>query len=128
MSSRCLSRHPAVAYLFLVRPMKPTSRRTLTIRLLTLELGPLVGALVYSYYHPRLVVVALCVYSLIALGNVCYSIRDGVVLEWFGRVCERKEEKIGFWVCVFIQASFPLLFLSVAIGAAATKTLVWPPR
>src|SRR5437764_15097803 len=106
----------------------PPSRRTLYMRFFLLEAGPLVGALAYSVYHPRQVVIALSVYALAALVNVALSIRDGVVLEWYGNVCNRKEEKIGFWVSIFVyQAAFPLVFLFIAIASIATGTLVWPP-
>jgi len=103
-----------------------TLERRLNVRTLALEIAPFIAAFAFSYFYPRYLLVALCVYSILALVSVSLSIRDGVVLEKYGLVCERDKEKFGFWFWVFWHAFFPLLILSVA--AMFPKTLVWPPK
>jgi hypothetical protein len=101
-------------------------RRRLNLRFLTLEIAPVIAALAFSYFHPRYLLVALCVYSILALVSVSLSIRDGVVQDRYGLIYERRKEKSFFWFYVFGHAFFPLLILSVA--ALFPRTLVWPPK
>jgi hypothetical protein len=102
------------------------TRAQLVKRLLFLELFPLIGAIAYGYCYPRYVLVALCVYALLALSSISISIRDGVVLEKYGLVCLRAKDRFGFWFEIAVRAFFPLLILSVAL--MSPSTLVWPPK
>jgi hypothetical protein len=124
----CLPRHPAVAYLHLVRSMQrqiPT-RAVLVCRFFALELIPFIGALTYSYFHQRTTLIALSVYSLFALTNASLSIKDGATLYPLSYVCERAKDPFGFWLGVFRSAGFAVLVLSFVI--AFPNALVWPPK
>jgi hypothetical protein len=120
----------AGAHLVLVRsmPRRNPTRAELVTRLFALEILPLVGALTYSYFHPRMLLIALSVYSVCALTNSFLSIRDGVALGVFGMREERTEDRYWFWYWVIRPALFPILILCIAIAAVATNTLVWPPH
>jgi hypothetical protein len=107
---------------------QPPSRAVLVARLFAFELIPFVGALAYSYFNPRTTLIALSVYSLSALTNASLSIKDGATLCPLSYVCERANNPFGFWVWVFRSAGFPVLIMCIAIVAAATGTLVWPPK
>ena len=114
-----LPRHPAAAYLCLVRPVK----RVLVIRLLALELGPMVAAIAVSAYSQRLMGPAFLVASGVIFSSVILSIRDGAVLERLGYVCERKREPRSFWFWVSAHFYFALFPFIVAI-----LVLFWSPR
>ena len=109
-------------------PRRNPTRVELVTRLFALEILPFVGALTYSYFHPRMLLIALSVYSVCALTNSFLSIRDGVALGVFGMRKERTEDRYWFWYWVIRPALFPVLILCIAIAAAATNTLVWPPH
>ena len=89
-----------------------------------LEVIPFVAALTYSYFRPRMVLVALSVYSICALTNAFLSIRDGAVLGYASMVEERSSKTDLFWYWIFRTGWFPVLILCVAIAAALTGTLV----
>jgi Ni/Fe-hydrogenase subunit HybB-like protein len=98
-------------------------KRVLVIRLLALELGPLVAALAVSAYSERLMGPAFLAASIVVLLSVILSIRDGAVLEKWGYICERKNEPRSFWFWVaahFYLALFPFV--------CAMIILFWPPR
>ena len=109
-----------MAELVLVRPMPrpiPT-KAVLVCRLFALELIPFVGALAYSYFHPRMLLIALSLYSVCALANALLSVRDGAALEIPGIVWERATDGFQYWLWVIRPALFPLAILCIAIPPA----------
>jgi hypothetical protein len=101
-------------------------KRVLVIRLLALELAPMVAALAVSAYSQRLMPAAFLIAGFIIFTSVVLTIRDGAVWarglgSFGGVVCERRNDRGGFWfwVCVhFLWAGF---FLS-----AGAIMFVWP--
>jgi hypothetical protein len=105
-------------------PRPVPTKTTLVRRLVALEVVPFVGALMYSYFHPRMALVALSVYAVCALMNGFLSIRDGAVLGYASIVEQRTTKGDWFWYWVFRTGWLPLLIFCVAIAAAINGTLV----
>lgn len=105
-------------------PRPVPTKAVLVARLVGLEVIPFVGALAYSYFHPRMCLVALSVYSVCALTNGFLSIRDGAVLGYASMVEQRTRKGDWFWYWVLRTGWFPLVVLCVAIAAAINGTLI----
>ena len=96
-------------------------KRVLVIRLLALELGPMIAVIGISAYCERLMAPLCLAAALVIFTSVILSIRDGAVLEMFGYVCERKTDPRWFWLWLFAHFSFALFFL------AAATLIFWRP-
>ena len=99
-------------------------KRSLIIRLITLELAPMVAALVVSTYAQRLMPAALFTAGLTILVSVILSLRDGAVLgSWTfgGVVFERLADRSGFWFFLAVHSVWAAFFL---LGGAVT--FLWP--
>jgi hypothetical protein len=93
------------------------TKRALTVRLLSLEVGPMVGGVALLYFFPQRMPLVFAVVALAIFAGVALCIRDGVVLERGGTVCERRKDSAGFWVWIALHAVFGLFFFA---GAALT--------
>jgi hypothetical protein len=96
-------------------------QRVLVIRLLSLELGPMIAALTVSAYRQQLMGPAFLTASLLIFASVILSVRDGAVLEKWGYVCERKAEPIWFWFWLSAHCAFAIFCLACGI-----IVLLWP--
>lgn len=72
-------------------------KRTLVLRFIALEVGPMIAAAAISALTARLSFAILAAAALAILINVTLSIRDGSVLAHGGRVCEKNQEGGWFW-------------------------------
>jgi hypothetical protein len=88
-------------------------KRALVIRLLALEIAPLLLGLALLYFYPRLLAPVFAAASIPIFICVCLSVRDGAVLERGGTVCEKKEGA-WFWAWISIHASLGLFLLAGA--------------
>jgi hypothetical protein len=91
-------------------------KRALVIRLLALEIAPVVLALTLLYFFPRLLASVFAVASLPIFVSVSLSVRDGAVLERGGTVCEKKEGA-WFWWWIAMHTFFGLFLLAGALIA-----------
>jgi hypothetical protein len=74
-------------------------RRVLMVRGLTLEVAPLLAAAAIAGYAQRFATAAFIAAGLLILLGAALCIRDGVVLmSKAGRVTERREEPVTFWL------------------------------
>jgi hypothetical protein len=89
-------------------------KRTLVIRLLALEIAPIVVGLALLYFYPRFLAPAFAAASLPIFASVTLSVRDGAVLERGGTVCERKEGA-WFWAWIVMHAFFGVFLLAGAV-------------
>ncbi len=93
-------------------------KRALAVRLLALEIAPLVLTLALLYFYPHFLAPAFFAASLPIFASVGLSIRDGAVLERGGTVCEKKEG-VWFWAWIAIHAFFGIFLLVGAVLAFA---------
>jgi hypothetical protein len=93
------------------------TKRVLTIRLLSLEVGPMVGGVALLYFFPQQMPLVFIAVALLVFASVALSIRDGAVLERGGAVCERQTDRLGFWIWIALHAVLGLFFFA---GAAVT--------
>ncbi len=89
-------------------------KRVLVLRLLGLEIVPMIGALALSAYSPRLMPIAFAVAAFAILVSVLLSLHDGAVLRRSGSVVERKNDRAGFWVWITAHFSFGAFCLTCA--------------
>ena len=80
-------------------------KRALIIRVLTLELGPLVAALAIAVYAKRLAPMAFVVAAILISISVILSIRDGAVVTRAGDVIDKQTRRIQFWLHIVGHAS-----------------------
>ena len=92
-------------------------KRVLVIRFFALEFLPMIAALALGAYSQRLMPAAFATAAVAIFTCVALSIREGVVLAKYGGVCERKKDRIGYWLYVGVHSFFGAFFL---IGAALT--------
>lgn len=90
-------------------------KRVLVVRLLALEIAPMVGALALSAYSQRLMPLWFSAAALVIFTSVTLSIRDGAVLENWGTVCERKKDGGWFWAWIAMHISFGVFLLAGAV-------------
>jgi len=95
-------------------------KRRLVVRLLALEIAPLLLVLALLYFNPRFLAPALFAASLPIFASVGFSVRDGAVLERGGTVCEKKEGG-WFWWWIAMHA-----FLGIFLLAGAVIVFVRP--
>jgi hypothetical protein len=88
-------------------------KRALVMRLLGLEIAPLVCGLALIYFYPQYLAPVFVAASLPIFGSVVLSVRDGAVLERGGTVCEKKDGA-WFWAWIAIHASFGMFLLAGA--------------
>lgn len=90
-------------------------KRVLVIRLISLEIVPLIGALAIGYFVQHYFLWAIAAAAVLILASVALSIRDGAVLEHYGRVCERRKEAGWFWAWIVLHACPGIFFLGTAV-------------
>jgi len=89
-------------------------KRALVIRLLALEIAPVVLGLAVLYFYPRSLAPVFAIASLPVFLSVGLSIRDGAVLERGGTICEKKEG-VWFWWWISMHAFLGLFLLAGAV-------------
>jgi hypothetical protein len=90
-------------------------KRVLVIRLFTLELAPMIGALALSAYSQRLMPLAFAAAAVAIFTFVTLAVREGVVLgKGVQCVCEREKDSFGYWFYVVAHFSFGAFFLAGA--------------
>jgi len=90
--------------------------RTLVLRLLLLEIGPLILALAFSYRFQNRIIWAASGAALVILLSVSLSVKDGFVLVAYGGgVCERAARPREFWLWIALHSLLAILFLSLPV-------------
>ena len=99
-------------------------RRMLVIRFLSLELGPMFGAIALSALSQRLMPLWFAAAAVAILGFLALSIRDGVIIREYGLILERKKESRWFWAWIVMHIIVGIFFLAAAaIILYVTKNL-----
>jgi hypothetical protein len=90
-------------------------KRSLVMRFLALEIGPMVTAGLVNGYAGRLFSPAAAIAALAIFTSVWLSIREGVVLKDGGKVCVRGEGNGLFWLWILAHALLGAVFVAGSV-------------
>jgi len=92
-------------------------KRTAVIRCLCLVIAPMLGSIPLMARFQRVIPLTFFLVACAIFIHAILSARDGVVLEWWSGVCERKKAPVGFWVAIGTHTFIGLGYLFLAIFA-----------
>jgi len=92
-------------------------KRILVIRLLSLEVAPLLAAAVISAYAKQFAPATFLIVAIVICINIALSIRDSAVLAKLGYVVERRKERVLFWMGIRLHISIAACCLFAAAWA-----------
>ncbi|HEY2083771.1 MAG TPA: hypothetical protein VGI88_13390, partial [Verrucomicrobiae bacterium] len=85
--------------------------RVLLLRLLSLEILPVIASLLLSACWQRMMSLFFLLTAMAIFANVSLSLYQGVVSRERGRVCERHKHGRLFWFCIAVHAALGVFFL-----------------